>query len=270
MSSEADEEYGLLSQPSGIEETRDPKLQRGLPSSAAFGWLGAGWRDLIASPGISLAYGILVAGISALLVWTLYVLRWDYLIFPALAGFMIVGPILAVGLYEVSRSRMEERQASLADTLRMEPYSLRQMLFAGILLSLLLILWMRAAVLVYALFFGYRNFPGLEHLVPLLLETPAGWGMLATGSVVGALFAAFAFATSVFSIPMLISQRTDVLTAMGTSVAMVWNNLPVMLTWGAIVLVLFALSVLTGFLGLVLVFPLLGYGTWHAYRSMRE
>lgn len=164
MSSEADEDYGLLSRPSGVEETLDPRLQHHLPYIAAFGWLRAGWRDLIASPGISLAYGILVAGISALLVWTLYVLRWDYLIFPALAGFMIVGPILAVGLYEVSRARVEGRKASLADTLRMEPYSLRQMLFAGLLLSLLLILWMRAAVLVYALFFGYRNFPGLSIL----------------------------------------------------------------------------------------------------------
>lgn len=103
----------------------------------------------------------------------------------------------------------------------------------------------------------------------LLFETPEGWGMLATGSLVGALFAAFAFATSLFSIPMLISQRTDVLTAMGTSVAIVWNNLPVTLTWGAIVLMLFVISVLTGFLGLIVVFPLLGYGTWHAYSSMR-
>ncbi len=99
MSSDTDQDCGLLSQPSGIEETRDPKLQRNLPFSAAFGWLGSGWRDLVASPGISLAYGILVAGISALLVWTMYVQRWDYLIFPALAGFMIVGPILAIGLY---------------------------------------------------------------------------------------------------------------------------------------------------------------------------
>ena len=269
MSSEADKDYGLLSQTSGIEETRDPRLQRHLPIGAAFGWLAAGWRDLIASPGPSLAYGLFVSAISALLVWMMIALRWDYLLFPALAGFMIVGPILAIGLYEVSRTREAGSRLSLADMLRFRPHSVPQVFFAGLLLCLLLLLWMRAAVLIYALFFGYRHFPGLEHLPALLLGTPLGWGMIVTGSVVGALFAAFAFATSVFSIPMLVGERTDVLTAAGTSVSMVWNNLPVMIAWGAIVLVLFALSVLTAFVGLIIVFPLLGYGTWHAYRSLR-
>lgn len=269
MSSEADDDYGLLSRTSGIEETRDPKLQRHLPISAAFGWLGAAWRDLVASPGPSLAYGLLVAIVSALFVWMMITLRWDYLLFPALAGFMIVGPILAIGLYEVARAREERRKMSLAGTLAFRPRSVAQVFFAGLLLCMLLLLWMRAAVLIYALFFGYRQFTGLEHLPALLLGTPLGWGMMVTGSVVGALFAAFAFATSVFSIPMLVKEDTDVLTAAGTSVSMVWNNLPVMVAWGAIVLVLFVVSVLTAFVGLIIVFPLLGYGTWHAYRSIR-
>ncbi|RYG87393.1 MAG: DUF2189 domain-containing protein [Alphaproteobacteria bacterium] len=269
MSSEADKDYGLLSQPSGIEETHDPKLQRRLPIGAAFGWLRAAWGDLVASPGPSLAYGIVVFLISALSVWTMITLRWDYLLLPALAGFMIIGPLLAIGLYEVSRAREEGRKLTLAETMGVRPYSLAQVFFAGLLLCLLLLLWMRAAVLIYALFFGFRNFLGLEHLLPLLVGTPLGWGMIVTGSVVGALFAAFAFATSVFSIPMLVKERTDVLTAVGTSVAMVWNNLPVMIAWGAIALVLFIFSVLTAFLGLIIVFPLLGYGTWHAYRSIR-
>jgi uncharacterized membrane protein len=269
MSSDADDDYGLLSRPSGIEETRDPKLQRHLPPGTAFGWLAAAWRDLIASPGPSIAYGVLVFAISALSVWTMVTLRWDYLLFPALAGFMIVGPVLAIGLYEVSWAREEGRKLTLAETMRFRPYSLTQVLFAGLLLCLLLLLWMRAAVLIYALFYGYRNFPGLEHLLPELVGTPLGWGMIVTGSIVGALFAAFAFATSVFSVPMLVKERTDVLTAVGTSISMVWNNLPVMIVWGAIVLVLFAVSVLTAFVGLIVVFPLLGYGTWHAYRSIR-
>jgi len=269
MSSEADDNYGLLSQTSGIEETRDPKLQRGLPVSAAFGWLAAGWRDLAAAPGPSLAYGLLVSIVSALFVWTMITLRWDYLLFPALAGFMIIGPILAIGLYEVSRAREEGREVTLAGTLAFRPRSVAQVFFAGLLLCMLLLLWIRAAVLIYALFFGFRQFPGLEHLPQMLFGTVPGWGMLITGSIVGALFAAFAFATSVFSVPMLVKEDTDALTAAGTSVSMVWNNLPVMITWGAIVLVLFAISVLTAFIGMIVVFPLLGYGTWHAYRSIR-
>jgi uncharacterized membrane protein len=261
--------YGLLSETSGIEETRDPRRQRHLPVTAAFGWLARGAGDFVAFPILSLGYGILVFLISVACVWTMIVLRWDYFLLPALAGFMIVGPILAVGLYEASRAREEGRAPSIRTAIRFRPGTLAQLFFAGLLLSLLLMLWMRAAVLIYALFFGYRAFPGLDHVAQLLLGTPLGWGMILTGSFVGGLFAAFAFATSAFSIPMLVSEPTDVLTAMGTSIAMVWNNLRVMIAWGVIVLVLFVISVATGFLGLIIVFPLLGYGTWHAYRAIR-
>jgi uncharacterized membrane protein len=93
--------------------------------------------------------------------------------------------------------------------------------------------------------------------------------MLLVGSVAGGLFAAFSFAISSFAIPMLLDERVDAFTAMGTSISLVWNNLPVMLAWGAIVLGLFLLSVVTGLLGLIVVFPLLGHATWHSYRAIR-
>jgi uncharacterized membrane protein len=83
------------------------------------------------------------------------------------------------------------------------------------------------------------------------------------------LFAAFSFAVSVIAIPMLLNERVDALTAMGTSMALVWNNLPVMLTWGAIVLSLFLLSLVTGLGGLIVAFPILGHATWHAYCALR-
>jgi uncharacterized membrane protein len=86
---------------------------------------------------------------------------------------------------------------------------------------------------------------------------------------VGGLFAAFSFAISVFAIPRLLAERTDALTAMGQSMAMVWSNLPVMLTWASIVVGFFAISVATGLLGLIVVFPLLGHATWHAFLAMR-
>ena len=130
-----------------------------------------------------------------------------------------------------------------------------------------MLLWMRAAVIIYALFFGLLPFPGLPDIAAMLFTTPTGWALLIVGTAVGALFAAFSFAISAFSIPMLLEERVDALTAMGTSMALVWNNLPVMLTWGAIVLALFLLSLVTGLLGLIVVFPLLGHGTWHAYRA---
>ena len=145
-----------------------------------------------------------------------------------------------------------------------------QLWFTGVLLCLLMLLWMRAAVIIYALFFGLLPFPGLHQVAAILFTTPAGWALLIVGSVVGALFAAFSFAISVFSVPMLLDERTDALTAMGTSMALVWNNLPVMLVWGAIGLALFVLSLATGLMGLIVVFPLLGHGSWHAYRAIRS
>jgi uncharacterized membrane protein len=149
------------------------------------------------------------------------------------------------------------------------PESGGQILFAGVLLLMLTLLWMRAAVILYALFFGLRPFPGLDRIVPMLFTTEIGWAMLVVGGAVGGLFAAFAFAISAFSIPMLLSERTDALTAMGTSMALVWNNLPVMLTWAAIMLVLIVIGIATGLLGMIVIFPVLGHGSWHAYRAMR-
>ena len=139
----------------------------------------------------------------------------------------------------------------------------------GVMLLGLFLLWMRAAVLIYALFFGMVTFPGTSEIIPMLFLTPTGWALLVAGSTVGALFAAFAFAISVFAVPMLLTERTDALSALGISMAMVWSNRPVMLAWGAIVLVLFAASILTAGLGLVLAFPALGHATWHAYRAIR-
>jgi uncharacterized membrane protein len=129
---------------------------------------------------------------------------------------------------------------------------------------------MRAAVILYALFFGLQPFPGLDRIIPMLLTTGIGWTMLVVGGAVGGLFAAFAFAISAFSIPMLLSERTDALTAMGTSMALVWNNLPIMLTWAAIMLALIFVGIVTGLLGMIVVFPVLGHGSWHAYRAMRS
>ena len=149
------------------------------------------------------------------------------------------------------------------------PRSGYQALFLGVLLLGVFLLWMRAAVILYALFFGLKPFPGTDEIAPMLFLTPTGWALLLVGSAVGALFAAFAFAISVFSVPMLLEEVTDALTAMGISMAMVWSNLGVMLCWGAIVLGLFVLSALTGFVGLIFVFPVLGHATWHAYRTLR-
>ncbi|MBB6013799.1 putative membrane protein [Aquamicrobium lusatiense] len=243
--------------------------RRNLPASAAFGWLGAGWRDLWRNPLPSLAYGLVVFVLSLAVVTCLFRLELDYILFPALAGFMVVGPLVAIGLYQKSRDLEEGRPVSLARMIFVRAESGAQVWFTGAILCLLMLVWMRAAVIIYALFFGLRPFPGLDHIAAMLFTTPEGWGMLVVGTVVGGLFAAFSFAISTFSIPMLLAEKVDAFTAMGTSISLVFRNLPVMLVWGAIVLALFLMCIVTGLVGLVVIFPLLGHATWHSYRAIR-
>jgi len=241
---------------------------RDLTPSVTLRWLAAGWRDLWTHPAPSLMYGALVFVVSVAIVSGLFAMDYDYLLFPALAGFMVVGPTLAIGLYEKSRRIAAGEPIRLRDMVFVQSRSGGQVWFIGILLCLLMLVWMRAAVIIYALFFGVRPFPGIEHIAPMLFTTPIGWAMLIVGGLVGALFAGFSFAISAFSIPMLLDQRTDAFTAMGTSAALVWNNLPVMITWGVIALLLFVFSLATGLLGLIVAFPLLGHATWYAYRDV--
>ncbi|AKM09130.1 DUF2189 domain-containing protein [Croceicoccus naphthovorans] len=245
------------------------RYARDLPLGAAFEWLRLGWRDLTTHPAPSLLYGLFVFLLSASLVVGLVWLAWDFALFPAIAGFLVFAPALAIGLYDKSRALELGETVSLRRMLLPHARAGGQVLFTGALLCGVMLLWMRAAVIIYALFFGVRSFPGLDHIMPMLFSTPTGVAMLVVGTLIGGLFAAFSFAISAFSLPMMLDKRLDALTAMGTSLALVWNNLATMLVWGAVVLALFLLSVATGFIGLIVIFPWLGHATWHAYRAVR-
>lgn len=244
-------------------------LARDLPPRAARDWLAAGWSDFRTSPAQSLAYGLAVFSLSVVVIWGLIAIGLPSLILPALSGFLVVGPLLAIGLYEKSRRLRTGQAVTLATMIVAHPRSGGQLVFAGLLLCLLVILWLRAAALLYALFFGLLPFPGFDQILGQIFTTPRGWALIVAGSAVGGLFAAFAMAISLFSIPMLLERRVDALTALGTSFALTTHNLRAVLPWGAIVVVGFALSAATGLLGLIVIFPLLGHGTWHAWLALR-
>lgn len=250
----------------------DPEINynRNLSVLAVFDWLAAGWSDFQAKPALSFAYGFGVFLISLGIVLGMWLFGWIQVLFPALSGFMVVGPIISIGLYEKSRRLSRNEPVTLSHMIFVKARSGGQIFFVGALLMLLMMVWMRAAIIIYALFFGVRAFPGLDHIALMLLTTPQGWAMLVVGSAVGAIFAAFSFSISVFAVPMLLDKNIDALTALGTSMVLVWNNLPVMIGWGALVAISFALCIGTGLLGLIFIFPLLGHASWHAYMAIRE
>lgn len=249
---------------------RGETLCRGLDAWAGLEWLALGWRDLFRAPLSSFCYGFALFALSWAVLGAMFALDYDYILFPALSGFMIVGPFLAVGMYEKSRRLAAGAPVTLPSVFFVRPASGGQLLYTGVLLCVLMLLWMRAAVILYSLFFGMQPFSGVGNIHDVIFLTPRGNALLAVGTLVGGLFAAFAFAISVFAVPMQLAEKTDALTAMGTSMALVWNNLKAMIAWGAIVFGLFILGAATAFLGFIVVIPLLGHATWHAYLAVRR
>src|SRR5215813_11634029 len=161
---------------------------RSLAPADPLKWLAQGWRDLMTHPAMSLVYGLLIFLISVGFIGGLVVLGRDYILFPAFAGFMVVGPILAVGLYEKSRLIEGGIAVRWRNLFFVKPRSGGQVLFTGVLLCLLVMVWMRAAVIIYALFFGVVAFPELNRIASMLFTTRTGWAMLAVGTAVGGLF----------------------------------------------------------------------------------
>jgi uncharacterized membrane protein len=220
-----------------------------------------------AMPAISLLYGLLFSAISLGLTMALFVLDWSSLVLALGAGFMLVGPMLAVGLYEASRRLEAGERVGLANTLFVKTASPTQLAFLGILLMLMLLFWMRIATLLFAIFFGLNAFPPLADLLPTLLFTAHGLGFLVIGTGIGAVIAFLVFATSALSVPMLMTRDMDAVTAALASVRAVRENIGPMVLWAWIIALVMAAGMATFFVGMIVAFPLIGHATWHAYRG---
>ncbi|MFQ5774366.1 MAG: DUF2189 domain-containing protein [Kiloniellaceae bacterium] len=244
-----------------------PRIRR-VALERPWAWLAAGWRDIWRAPHVSLTYGALFAAISLALTVGLFLAGLEYLLPPLAAGFMLVGPMLAVGLYETSRRLQAGEPVTLRAALLVATRSPTQLAFLGILLMLILLAWMRLATLLFALFFGTLEFPPLPEITQLLFFTWPGLGLLVVGTAVGAVLAAIVFAISVVSVPMLMVREVDAITAMVLSVRTVRANLAVLTLWAWLIIVLTVCGLVPAYLGLIVTFPLVGHATWHAYRDL--
>lgn len=245
-----------------------PSAKGTVTPDAPWVWLGAGWRDLWHAPSVSLTYGVIFAVVSGLLTWVLFRFDLQYMLMPMAAGFMLVGPLLAVGLYEISRRAESGEPITLRATLFVATRSPTQLAFIGVLLMLMLLAWIRIAQLIYALFFGLTPFAGFEETITQVFFTVEGLSMLAIGTAFGGVIAAAVFAASAFSVPMLMVRDTDAVSALIESVSAVRRNPWPMLVWGWLIVVLIAVGIVTLFIGLIVTFPLVGHATWHAYRHV--
>jgi uncharacterized membrane protein len=239
-----------------------------VPLDAPWSWLAAGWRDIWAIPRVSLTYGALFSLLSLGLTLGLHVTGLPSLVLALAGGFLLVGPLAAVGLYQASRHLEAGQRVDFGEVVRAGLNAPGQLGFFGAILAFLYCVWLQLAFLLFMLFLGTRGLPPPSEFVPTLLFTPNGLGLLVVGTVVGGILAMLAFAISVISVPLLLTRRADAVTAIATSLAAVALNPKPMALWAGLIAGFTAFGVATLYVGLIVAFPLIGHATWHAYRDL--
>lgn len=238
-----------------------------VPAGAVSRWLFKAWRDFRAAPLASGFYGLVLAIMGLILGHFSGDAAYEL---GFVTGFLLVGPFLAIGMYDLSRQRESGSAVILARSLSAWKANVPAIGFYAIILALLMAVWIRVSVVVVALFFD-GGVPTVHTLVRDILAAENGLIFVGAYLAAGAGFALLVFATSVVSLPMLLDRsEMDTLTAMITSFNALRMNFAQMLAWGAVIVALTAFGFATFYLGLIFALPLIGHGTWHAYREVVE
>jgi len=234
---------------------------------APWRWLMAGWRDFLSAPVFSLVYGSVFASIGYGLTWGLLQKSLFHFLLPLASGFMLLGPLFAVGLYDASR-RIEAgepvRFGNCCLACRRNP---GQIALMGLALMLFMLVWVRVATLIYALFFQHSA-PTIDGFLLDTLLSAESLPFLVVGTLSGAVLAIGAFAISAISIPMLMDRDIDALGAIITSIKAVRLNWKAMWGWACLIGLFTGAGLVLFYVGLAVTLPLIGYASWHAYRDL--
>jgi len=243
-------------------DTPFPPIHR-LGVSRVFAWLRLGWRDLSAAPLVSLFYGLCFAGMGLFL--RVVLANTPQYLSALTCGLLLIGPVLSLGLYDISR-RLEHQEPPLLSSLFAVRGRWNNIGVLAVVQAVILLLWVRASLMVFALFYN-KGMPTLQGFLSQLFSFD-NIQFLAIYCCVGLLFAGIVFAISWVAIPLMLDRDTDAITAMLISTSALFTNLPVAIVWGAIIVSFVVFGFFTWNLGFIVAMPLVGHATWHAYREV--
>ncbi|EPC01060.1 membrane protein [Litchfieldella anticariensis FP35 = DSM 16096] len=230
-------------------------------------WLVAGFHDFRQATAVSLAYGMFWVGLSIAVTAGAFVLGLWHWLLPLVAGFMFLGPLVAVGSYGISRKLEAGKVPNLGDAFGAWTSHTGQLAMMGVMMMIFFLAWIRLATLLFALFFGLEA-PDPATVYASLLTTVDGLGMLAVGTAIGAVLAFGAFSISVVAIPTLMDQDLTFMEGIEASIRSVANNFRPMLLWAVILTGCVLVGVMTFYIGLAVILPVLGHASWHAYEDL--
>lgn len=238
-----------------------------ISAEAPWRWLAEGWRDVWRNPLLSLGYGAVFVLAGAGISYWLFKAGLSAMIPVALGCFAMVGPLVAVGLYEMSDRYLRGERYTLGQILFVKTAPPIHIAYVGFIIMFALLVWVRIAIMLYALFASSTYLP-LASFSEFVLGTPQGLAMLVVGSIVGAGIAFSIFALTAFSVPMLMDRKMDIMEATVRSIQVIVKNPAPMILWAWLIAVFLAVGLATAMVGLVVIVPLLGHATWHAYKDV--